>query len=80
VGLQATTLAASDSDSDKVWFGTDARGTKVWDGGIDEVALFDRALTEGEVAAPLSHRSRGDRQITMTMERKESLPTTTAAL
>ena len=39
------------SDSDTVWFGTDARGTQVWNGRIDEVALFDRALNEQEVAA-----------------------------
>jgi hypothetical protein len=42
-------LAASDSDT--VWFGTDARATQVWDGRIDEVALFDRALTPEEVAS-----------------------------
>jgi ferric-dicitrate binding protein FerR (iron transport regulator) len=43
------TMAASDSDT--IWFGTDAKATQVWDGRIDEVVLFDRALTEGEVAA-----------------------------
>ena len=39
------------SDSDRVWFGTDARATQVWDGRIDELALFDRALTAEEIAA-----------------------------
>lgn len=38
------------SDSDTVWFGTDAKATQVWDGRIDEVALFDRALTSEEIA------------------------------
>lgn len=42
-------LAASDSEN--VWFGTDARATQVWDGRIDELALFDRALTAAEIAA-----------------------------
>ena len=41
-------LAASDSDT--VWFGTDAKAMQVWDGRIDEVALFDRALTAEEIA------------------------------
>ncbi|MEM6365842.1 MAG: LamG-like jellyroll fold domain-containing protein [Planctomycetota bacterium] len=44
-----TSIAASDSDT--VWFGTDAEATRVWDGRIDEVALYDRALSEEEVAA-----------------------------
>jgi len=42
-------LAANDSGT--LWFGTDASATQVWDGRIDEVALFDRALTKEEVAA-----------------------------
>ena len=42
-------LAASDSDT--VWFGTNAEATQVWDGRIDEVALFDRALNDEEIAA-----------------------------
>lgn len=37
------------SESDPVWFGTDANATQVWDGRIDEVAFFDRALDEDEV-------------------------------
>lgn len=44
-----TAMAASDSDP--VWFGTDANATQVWDGRIDEVTLFDRALSEEEIAA-----------------------------
>ncbi|TWT42432.1 FecR protein [Thalassoglobus neptunius] len=43
--------AMAASDSDPVWFGTDAEATQVWDGRIDEVALFDRALNEEEIAA-----------------------------
>lgn len=43
--------AMAASDSDTVWFGTDAETTQVWDGRLDEVALFDQALTEEEVAA-----------------------------
>ncbi|QDV40625.1 FecR protein [Stieleria neptunia] len=39
------------SDSDTVWFGTDANAAQVWDGRIDEVALFDRALAAEDVAA-----------------------------
>lgn len=47
----APCAAMAVSNSDTVWFGTDARATQVWDGRIDEVALFDRALNEEEVAA-----------------------------
>lgn len=43
--------AMAASNSDTVWFGTGARATQVWDGRLDEVALFDRALTEEEIAA-----------------------------
>ncbi len=43
--------AMAASDSDTVWFGTDARENLVWDGRIDEVALFDRTLTSEEIAA-----------------------------
>ena len=51
--LVASTPCASMAASDSVtfWFGTDAEATRVWDGRIDEVALFDRALTEEDVAA-----------------------------
>jgi hypothetical protein len=37
------------SESDPIWFGTNASTTQVWDGRIDEVALFDRALDDDEV-------------------------------
>ena len=43
--------AMAASDSGTFWFGTDAEATRVWDGRLDEVALFNRALTEEEVAA-----------------------------
>jgi hypothetical protein len=41
-------LAASGSET--VWFGTDAEGTGLWDARIDELAMFDRALNDSEVA------------------------------
>jgi hypothetical protein len=43
--------ALATTDAETVWFGTDARAVHVWSGRIDEVALFDRALTKDEVAA-----------------------------
>lgn len=42
-------LAASEFEA--LWFGTDASAKHVWDGRIDEVALFDRALNEEEVVS-----------------------------
>lgn len=42
--------AAAANDSDAVWFGTDASATRVWNGRIDEVALFNRVLTTEEIA------------------------------
>ncbi|MGB7324628.1 MAG: LamG domain-containing protein, partial [Rubripirellula sp.] len=42
--------AMAASDSDTVWFGTAPDATRVWDGRIDEVALFNRALNEDEIA------------------------------
>jgi len=44
-----TGMAATDAET--VWFGTDSRANRVWDGRIDELALFDNALTKDEVAA-----------------------------
>lgn len=41
-------LAASDSET--IWFGTDADGIGLWNGRIDELALFDRALSEQDIA------------------------------
>lgn len=47
----APCAAVAASNSDTVWFGTDANATQVWDGRIDELALFDRALNTKEIAA-----------------------------
>ncbi|MGI9472405.1 MAG: LamG-like jellyroll fold domain-containing protein [Rubripirellula sp.] len=33
-----------------LWIGTDAAGRYLWDGRIDELAIFDRALTSEEIA------------------------------
>jgi hypothetical protein len=38
------------SDAETLWFGTDADGVRLWDGRIDELALFDRALSDNEIA------------------------------
>ena len=46
----APCLPLAESKSDALWFGTDADGLNLWDGRIDEVALFDRALSDVEVA------------------------------
>ena len=43
--------AMADSESDVIWFGTDADRQQLWNGRIDEVALFDRPLSEQDVAA-----------------------------
>jgi hypothetical protein len=42
------TVAASATET--VWFGTDAEGTGLWDGRIDELAMFDKALSDSEIA------------------------------
>ena len=39
------------TDSEAVWFGTDPDGAGLWDGRIDELAMFDRALSGAEIAA-----------------------------
>jgi hypothetical protein len=44
-----SSVAATNAEA--VWFGTDSRANRVWDGRIDELALFDKALTKEEVAA-----------------------------
>ena len=41
-------MAASASET--VWFGTDAEGAGLWDGRIDELAMFDKALSDNEIA------------------------------
>ena len=38
------------SATETVWFGTDAEGTRLWDGRIDELAMFDKALSDSEIA------------------------------
>jgi hypothetical protein len=43
--------AVAASDSDTVWFGTAPGATRVWDGRIDEVALFDRVINADQVVA-----------------------------
>jgi len=47
----APCAALQASDSDTVWFGTGPQSTQHWNGRIDEVTLFDRALNPEEVAA-----------------------------
>ncbi len=39
------------AESGAVWFGTDPEGVGLWDGRIDELAMFDRALSGAEIAA-----------------------------
>jgi ferric-dicitrate binding protein FerR (iron transport regulator) len=39
----------ADSEADVLWFGTDANGQNLWNGRIDEVVLFDKALSIVEV-------------------------------
>lgn len=39
----------TNSKDDVLWFGTDANGQNLWDGRIDEVVLFDKALSIEEV-------------------------------
>ncbi|TWU04786.1 LamG-like jellyroll fold domain-containing protein [Stieleria varia] len=44
-----TCSSVADSETDVMWFGTDSGGQNLWDGRIDEVALFDRELSDAEV-------------------------------
>ena len=37
------------SPSDGLWIGTDPAGDHLWDGRIDELSFFDRALSEDEI-------------------------------
>ena len=39
----------ADGVADVLWFGTNADGQKLWNGRIDEVALFDRAFSDVDV-------------------------------
>jgi hypothetical protein len=49
--LVASTLCPllAESDADVLWFGTNADGENLWNGRIDEVVLFDKALSNTEV-------------------------------
>ena len=38
------------NETDPIWIGTDAAGFRLWNGRIDELALFDRALSAEEIA------------------------------
>jgi hypothetical protein len=38
------------SESQPIWFGTDADGIRLWEGRIDELALFDRTLGADDIA------------------------------
>lgn len=40
---------ASSSASDGLWIGADPTGNQLWDGRIDELSFFDRALSEDEI-------------------------------
>ena len=42
-------MPLAESKADVLWFGTGADGSHLWDGRIDEVALFDRALSKAEI-------------------------------
>jgi hypothetical protein len=46
----ATCAMMAASHSETVWFGTDAEGIGLWNGRIDEVAMFDKALSDNEIA------------------------------
>lgn len=48
VASSPTELLA-ESDADTLWFGTDSEGQRLWNGRIDELAIFDRALTDAEI-------------------------------
>jgi len=39
----------ADNKSNSLWFGTDADGVQLWDGRVDELALFDKALSKQDV-------------------------------
>ncbi|TWU32242.1 LamG-like jellyroll fold domain-containing protein [Novipirellula artificiosorum] len=46
--VPCATVATSATET--VWFGTDAEGAGLWDGRIDELAMFDQALSDSEIA------------------------------
>jgi ferric-dicitrate binding protein FerR (iron transport regulator) len=41
--------AVAISDAETTWFGTDADGVGLWNGRIDELALFDKALSDKQI-------------------------------
>ena len=41
--------AVAISDAETAWFGTDADGVGLWNGRIDELALFDKALSDKQI-------------------------------
>jgi hypothetical protein len=49
--LVASTLSAplANNEATSLWFGTDSGGLHLWDGRIDEVALFDKALGDAQI-------------------------------
>jgi hypothetical protein len=49
VASSASSLLAN-SDSAPLFFGTDAERLQLWNGRIDELALFDRALSDADIA------------------------------
>jgi hypothetical protein len=49
LAASASSLPMADSISESLWFGTDAEGLRLWNGRIDELALFDRALSDAEI-------------------------------
>jgi hypothetical protein len=44
-------ISVATTNAETVWFGTNANARRVWCGRIDELALFDKALTKEEIAA-----------------------------
>jgi ferric-dicitrate binding protein FerR (iron transport regulator) len=47
--IQAPCGALAKSADNPIWFGTETNGLDVWNGRIDELALFDKALSETEI-------------------------------
>ena len=37
------------AETEAMWFGTNADGSELWNGRIDELAFFDKSLSEAEV-------------------------------
>ena len=43
--------AMSGVNVEAMWFGTNSKGTALWNGRIDELAIFDKSLSDAEVNA-----------------------------